>query len=523
MKFKQILYTSALAALLFTAGSCKKDRFDINTNPDDITEATVLPSTMLAAALQNTSKLVDADWRALNMWLGHWARNGTYQSLNEIETYRFTNDFEVVIWNDLYANLANYNLMQKRAEASNAGFYEAVGRIMKAHDFQILVDVYNNVPYTEAFNGTKIKTPKYDKGQDIYTDLFKQLDTAIALLNDPAALLATNNPDLATSDLVYHGSAVLWKKLANTLRLRMLVHLHNGLSTIQVAPGFNIAEQMSKITTDGFLGNGESAELNPGFSTTKPNPFYRDFVENESGTQRGEIYRANEYAIDYYGGNADPRISRFYVAPAGGHAGTPFGRPSDGDPQHDGANLSTVRGPGLIPNGAASRAWILTSVESMFLQAEARQLGILTTGATAKARLTAAIRESFVWLGLTATQADTYITTNAGYPDVDYDAPSLIPGQPGGGHYTILSQKWFALNNIAPFELWSDYRRSDFVLGAAIGFDPGPPISIDPGNTATRIPRRLFYPQNEYNYNATNVAAEGAINVFTGKVFWDLN
>jgi hypothetical protein len=182
-----------------------------------------------------------------------------------------------------------------------------------------------------------------------------------------------------------------------------------------------------------------------------------------------------------------------------------------------------VRGPGLVPAGAASRAWIITSVESLFLQAEARERGILTTGPSAKELLTAAIRESFVWLGLTATQANAYITAKADYPDVDYDAAPVVAGRPGGGLYTILSQKWFALNSIAPFEIWSDYRRTDFVLGAAVGFDPGPPISIDPGNTFDKIPRRLLYPQNEYNYNATNAGAEGTINVFSNKIFWDIN
>ena len=89
--------------------------------------------------------------------------------------------------------------------------------------------------------------------------------------------------------------------------------------------------------------------------------------------------------------------------------------------------------------------------------------------------------------------------------------------------FTILTQKWFALNAIASFEVWTDYRRTDYVLGRAVGYTPGPPISVDPGNTSTTIPRRLLYPQNEYNYNAANVGAEGTINVFTSKIFWDLN
>lgn len=519
MKLKRIIYAASFAAILLAAGGCKKEKFDINANPDDVTDISVTPSVLLPGALQSTSQIVAINWTFLNEWMGYWARSGSYQSQTDIETYKFTNDFQVRVWDDLYSNANNYNLMQIRAAASGQGFYDAVGRIMRSHNFQILVDVYNNVPYFDAFKGTAVPTPTYDKGEDIYKDIFKQLDTAITLLSGATADDASN-PEKAAADLVYGGDNTSWIKFANTLRLRMLIHLHNGISSTQVVPGIDVAEQAAKFTASGFagfIGADESAHLNPGFSATKPQPFFRFYNTNEtgSGSQRDEV-RANEYALEYYRYNGDPRINSFYVSPNGttaGQKGIPFGTPS-GNQDLIGSNLSTVRGPGLSPNGAASRAWILTSVESLFLQAEAAERGLLT--GTAKDILTSAITESFVWLGLTADQATTYITNNATYPDVDYDAA-------GGGLFTILSQKWFALNGIAPYEIWTDYRRTDYELGTPVDFDPGPPISVDPGNTSTDIPTRLFYPQNEYNYNAKNVGAEGTINVFTSKVFWDLN
>jgi hypothetical protein len=122
--------------------------------------------------------------------------------------------------------------------------------------------------------------------------------------------------------------------------------------------------------------------------------------------------------------------------------------------------------------------------------------------------LKSGIYESFEWLGLTTTDADDYLAYNSGFPDVDYNAPPLSAGLPAGGLYTILSQKWFALNMIAPYELWTDWRRTDIVYGVGGGYDPGPTKSVDP-NAGTVIPIRLFYPQNEYNYNAVNVGGEG--------------
>jgi hypothetical protein len=530
MKLKNIIYSTTLAALMIAVVTgCSKKKFDINANPNDVTDVSVSASVLLPGALQYTSSTIASEWWFIGWWMGHGARSTTYQSFNEEETYKFTNDFHSGIWNQLYYNATNYNLMINDAAQTGAGTYEAIGRIMKSHCFQILVDVYGNVPYSDAFKGTAASTPKYDKAVDIYNGIFADLDAALVLLKDAAKTDPAKNPDIATADLVFAGNTTKWRKFANTLRLRMLVHLYNGIATQTVAPGITVAAQVAKITTDGsgFLGAGESAQLNPGFTGTKPQPYFRFFNTNEAGTGGQRDWSiGSDYAIEYYKYDGDPRIGRFYVAhaPGGAYVGAIFGTPAGAPGAPAGDVLAAVNGSGLSPAGAASPAWILTSVESLFLQAEARQRGILTTGATAEALLTSAVQESFVWLGLTAAQANSYIAGNAGYPDVDYTAPSIVTGQPGGGLYTIVQQKWFALNSIAPYEIWTDWRRTGIVYGLAGTYDAGPTISVDPGTPAgAKIPVRLFYPQNEYNYNATNVGAEGTISVTTGRIFWDLN
>jgi Starch-binding associating with outer membrane len=564
MKLKNIIYTTTLTAVMVAAVmGCSKKKFDINSNPDDVTDVSVTPSVLLPGAQQETSSIIAREFWWMDWWMGHGARSGSYQSLNEEETYKFTNDFHVAIWNSLYSNANNYNLMIKKAIETGGGTYEAIGRIMKSHNFQILTDIYGNIPYSEAFQGTAAATPKYDKSIDIYKAIFAELDKAIVLLKDPLATDPAKNPDIAVADLVYGGNTGRWIQFANTLRLRMLVHLYNGTTTQTIAPGIDVPAQVAKITAEGFIGAGQSAHLNPGFSGSKPQPYFRYYNTNEagSGSQRDHL-RASEYAIEYYKVDGDYRIGYFYTPPVAitnttnssgnqvtnyftAHLGIPFGTPS-GASAPLGDQLSNIRGKGYSPTGATSRAWILTSVESLFLQAEARQRGILTTGATAKDLLTSAITESFVWLdakrpplqkvsspGNTnpgdsivftpAQSAAMYMANNAGWPDVDYTATGVPPGNtpPAGGLYTILQQKWFALNMIAPYEIWTDWRRTNIVYGLGGGYDPGPTISVDP-NRGTTIPVRLFYPQNEYNYNATNVGAEGTINVLTGKLFWDL-
>lgn len=547
IKFKNIFVFTALIAI--GSAGCKKSDFAINTNPDAVTASTVDYKSVLPAAISTTANIQANQWTFLQKWMGFWARSGSYQDITDEETYTFTNDFGVGIWNSLYANATNYDFVAKTAKANKAGFYEAIARVMKAQNFQMLVDVYGNVPYTEAFLGGSIRTPKYDEDQDIYKDLFRQLDTAISLINDPVLGSADNNQGIATNDLIFAGNKTLWKKYANTLKLRLLMHMGNtsfagGGEVNTFIPGANQVAEMAKITAEGsgFLGAGQSAQINPGYSGTKPNPYYRAYIVNELGSQPGvgDQTKANAYAIKYYQADGDPRVDKFYgfpADPAGGttHRGINYGELAVANSPNIGSKLSTLNGSGLVPKGASSRAWIFTSTESLFLQAEAAQRGLIT--GTAATLLTAAIQESFVWLEVGATPAlsivaaNDYIAYNAGYPDVDYTAGPIGAGKPKGGMYTILSQKWFALNAIATLEIWTDYRRTNIVYGVGGGFTAGPPISVNPANKKTALPIRLFYPQNEYSFNANNVLSQGAnIDVFTSggtsgknRIFWDLN
>ncbi len=525
---------------------CKTD-FDINASTEDLTAGSLNFRDILPSTISSTATIVARDWKFLQNWMGYWARSGSYQNDQEEESYTFTNSFPTSggnPWNDLYYNASSYNYVQQRAKESGDGFYEAICRIMKAHNFQILTDVYGNIPYKDALKGNDVRNPRYDNGVDIYKDLFRQLDTAISILKDPVASSPAKNEKITTNDLVFKGNAGLWIKFANTLKLRMLVHAYQ-------VNDIDKAAEMAIINAEGsgFLNAGETAKINPGYSDSKPNPFYRTFAINENGVLAGlaDFTKANAYAVGYgsagtpgyYRWNGDPRENKLYVKPdintdpniytaATYQKGIPYGAISGFAPGFTGSDLSAINqinktspNTGLTPNGAASDAWILTSVESMFLQAEARERNIITTGATAKDRLTAAIRESFVFLGLTSAQADTYIANNATYPDVDYNGVPQGPGLPAGGIFTILSQKWFALNGIAPYEVWTDFRRTDIVYGEGGGFEPGPSLSIFPG-AETRVPVRLFYPQSEYSFNEANVQTQGTIDVFTSRVFWDV-
>lgn len=548
MKLNKLIYFLPLAIILIVTG-CSKDKFNINRNINNPTDSTVTYDVILPAALHATGTIVASQWGPIQNWMGYWARSGTYAPNVVEETYQITTTFGNGIWNNCYDNNYDYQIMENKAKVAGAGFYEGIARIMKAHNFQILVDVYGNVPYKEALRGNLNPTPKYDNGLDIYKDLLRQIDTGIALIKD-AEVTATNpNKNIWLNDIMF-GDAVSgdislvpdmkmkWAQFGNTLKLRMLIHAY-------AVAGMDHATEFNKILNleidgnlVGFLGADDDADVQPGYKSDKPNPYYATFKADATGSQTAlnVYYRANSWGIGYYGYDGDPRLSLLYE---NGTKGVAYGLP----PVNENAatNLAAV-GPGLYKSSGAPQI-ILSAAESFFLQAEARERGFITTGPTAAVLTVEGMYESFKYLQKGIGSWDPadglafYLDYNAGYADVDYSAAPYDVGYPAGGLYTILSQKWFALNGINTLEVWTDYRRvpyssvstqpgaptTHFVYGDGVGFTPGPPISVSPQNTETRIPVRYLYPQSEYNYNAANVGGEGVVNQFTSRIFWDIN
>ncbi|MBC7873151.1 MAG: SusD/RagB family nutrient-binding outer membrane lipoprotein [Ferruginibacter sp.] len=544
MKLKKLIYSVPLAVFLIAAGTgCRKSQFNINKNINDPTDSTVTYDVVLPAALHGSGEDVSINWGPIQRWLGFWARSGTYAPNVIEETYEITTAFGNGVWNNAYDNNYDYNIVQQKANAAGATFYEGIARIMKAHNYQILVDFYGNVPYSEALKGSGNPTPAYDNGLAIYQALFREIDAGMALIKNATVTATNSNKDIWKNDILFGDPAagtigsvpamkVKWAKFGNSLKLRMLIHAY-------AVGAINKTAEIAIINAEGsgYLEINEDAQVQPGYKTDKPMPFYATYKTNAAGTTPvGSVFnKANQYAIDYYKSDGDPRLSRVYEAGANGYAGVAYGLPPVA--VNIAANLAGI-GPGLYRTSSSPQI-LFSAAEVYFLRAEARQRGFITSGPTAQQLLENGILASFTFLGVPNPGAalTTYLAFNAGFPDVDYTAAPVAAGFPAGGIATILTQKYFALNGINALEVWTDYRRvpfssvattagastTHFTYGPAGGYTPGPSISVAPQNTSTVIPVRYLYPQAEYNYNSANVGAQGTINQFTSRVFWDLN
>jgi hypothetical protein len=151
---------------------------------------------------------------------------------------------------------------------------------------------------------------------------------------------------------------------------------------------------------------------------------------------------------------------------------------------------------------------ILSSFESLFLQAEAVQRGYIP--GNARTLYESAIIQSYTYLGIeddlgTAEDYARQFLASEN-PNVNWDVATNKLA-------LILTQKWISLDGISPFESWSDYRRTGI---------PAVPISQDPSTSIKQIPVRLLYPQTETQFNETAVKAQGGTDsqFDRTKIFW---
>lgn len=488
------------------ATGCQKT-LDINQNPNSPTLENMQPSVMLANSLHSTASQMATAYPFMARWVGYWTRSGTYGPSAEEETYNITNNFQGALWRDWYYILHDLHIIEEKAKEKDQKVYEAIAKIMKTVGFMHLVDLYNNVPYTQAFDIVHKLSPAYDKGEDIYRDLLVTLDEALVLLREG---YAGDSPDIQQSDVIYHGSTTAWRRLANTQRLKLLLHMSQMTN-------IDFAAEIAKITADGsgLIGPGQTASVQPGYlaDNGKQNPFWNSFEKLYTGDNADNYNRANNFSLNLMRNAGDIRYQYFFdraVTPLNGNIyfGYDYGYidPNPNNPKA--ANSSAVSGPGLSVS-ASQPQWFFTSVESLFLQAEAIQRGWLP--GDAKTAYENAVRESFVWLNVDGSATAATAAANdylaSGESLVDWDQALT-----GDARIRLIgTQKYIALLGIDIPEAYTDYRR----LGV-----PAIPRSQAP-NAGPNIPLRLRYPQTEYNYNAANAEKENNPNPFTSPIFWD--
>lgn len=474
-----------LAALL---GGCDSRFEDLNVNPnepEDVPPSLLLPNIVRSAV--NTS--VNQAFSTGNLVVQHAAK---VSFATDIDRYDWSG---VGYWEALYDDLRNVEEMIRLARARGRTDYEGIGLVLKSWIFSMLTDAYGDVPYSESFRVLQDgeNTPAYDTQATIYRGLLRDLEQA-------NTLLAPNSTRPVDGDILFEGDLMKWKKLANALRLRLLMRLSEKQDAIE---GVDVAGTFRTIVADPaqypiFTSNDDNAALE--YLTARPNQWPIHTIR--VGSFR--TYRLSQTLGDTLKALGDPRLEAFADPTVASvedgtptYEGVPNGLTDDASNEYNGgrdfqSSLNTAR---YFESPNAAQGLIMTYAEVLFLRAEAAERG--WTAEDAQALYESGITASMNQYGQSVP--DGYLTQ----PGVNYAADDRDQALA-----QINTQKWIALF-FTGLEGWFNWRRTGVP-------ELKPSVSNVNGD---RIPVRFRYPESEQSLNAENyqraVERQGPDNINT--------
>jgi Starch-binding associating with outer membrane/Susd and RagB outer membrane lipoprotein len=165
-------------------------------------------------------------------------------------------------WRIAYNILNAIKFMEPKAEAKNDKYVIGAARVIRCYILATMVDMYGDVPYTEALLGNENLFPKFDKSKDVYVGVLNELNEAILILQ------ASGNKGEKVVDLYYSGQAD-WIRLANTIRLKMLVTSRLASSEIGIT---NVKAEIESIINSGNYINDSSQDFEFQYATSRLTP-----------------------------------------------------------------------------------------------------------------------------------------------------------------------------------------------------------------------------------------------------------
>lgn len=464
---KLFLYTFSF--LVIVLASCDK-YLDVNTNPNLVYNPPI--NSLLVTSTYQTGLNVQRMGNITSYYVQHLASSNAG---SDRDTYK-EEDLSGT-WTAHYNAMTDIRQMMQQAEQRQATEHLGVAKVLMAMNLNMLINMFGDVPYSEAFMEKEVLTPSFDNQQALHDTTVKLINEAIAEFNKPAPNIRLD----ASSDLIHKGSVAAWKKTAYALKARFL----NQLSKTNK---YNPTEILAAVS-NAYTSNADNAAL----TTFQGNSPWNQVARNNANLLLdGWLSEQFVDALDGTSyGTVDPRLAlianqtRF-----GDYRGTPNGRGRIGTGTNNEESVLTTTG---FYSKAGAPLWLVTFAEVKFIEAEAAFRSNDKT--RAYAAYLAGIRAHMDLMGVDAAARDAYINN----PTVSVGASALTLAH-------IFKEKYVAMF-LHP-EAWVDARRFNYQYK-----DFGLPV----GAAFNEFIRRSAYPVVETSRNGANVPEV----TMTTRLWWD--
>jgi hypothetical protein len=484
---RRIAYLSFLAILLLGT-SCKKT-LDINQNPNLPALNQANPQLLFPAAVMAVAGREGGDLAILGgIWGEYVTQSALANQYKSIEQYDVKSTDLNAPYSGLYTGgLKNFQFIIDYARTNQDWNFFLMGWTMKAYTAGLLVDLYDQIPYFEALQGTSNLTPHFDNGYAIYEDLLKGLDSALS-----KDFTVSTNSAPGSSDLIFQGNMTRWQQFANTLELKLYLRMVNAKpaeaqSGVQKVYGRSIGFLTTDAGVFGFIDQ-------PG----KDNPLYEQNVRELNTTTN---IRASRTFVSWLQANGDPRITGYFGSstPNSIHQGDYLGT----DPSYSSSAVFVQK--------PTDPVVFISAAESYLMQAEARERYF--AGNNAQALYNQGVLASFAAEGQNGA---SFVA-----PGGPYAYP--VSGTLDQKIEAISTQKWasfpYGVHFIEGYfeRQRTGYPRTSPVYSTSASYVPGQFVtSKNSVLPAGQFPRRLVFPDVEVSRNP-NTPAQVPI---TTPVWW---
>jgi len=478
---KDKLIKAALSfAVVCVLGACTKNYLDINSNPYEVDkEQMEAKDYAIASGLSamfgtvvstdvNTAQFTDC---LLGSTQGGYYADANNGWTNTISKYNPTDNWtNVFMYSDkvipqLYSNMSNVEGI------SEDPLVLAILKIVKVCVLNRVTDTYGPIPYSEIGSTGKIQVA-YDDQPKVYSQMFDELDEAIALLDENIDRSITS-----TTDQVFDGTAVKWCRFANSMKLRLAMRVvytdfvsSKGLSPQQ------LGEQAVAHSVGVMQSNADNAQLSSLAFGKDGNPLYTACMYNSpAGSVTGGDSHAAADIICYMNGYEDPRREKYFSKAqfSGDNALEYVG-------MRRGIAIPALSTVGLLYSGvnfvdgmATPLQW-MNAAEVAFLKAEAVGVFGWNMGGSAKTFYEQGVRLSFEQWGVAGvdeylvgtTLPESYTDPNGGATSYSTQLSQLGVAWNDSAskeemQERIIIQKWIANFHLGN-EAWADFRRTGF-------------------------------------------------------------
>jgi hypothetical protein len=520
MILNKIKTTAICASLLFAVG-CTDNFDEINSDPNGFTDQLLEQDFNnikgLFTPIFNNVLVFNPEWfyqvqQGLqgDVWSGYMATPTPFRGGTNNTTYDLVDGWNGFAWSAGYTSvMANALKIEQRAKGKFDQFY-SLSLILKVEAMHRVTDTYGPIVYSKF--GTTDPVIEYDSQDVVYTQMFKELDLAVADLT--ARVNKGEKSTFTGTDISsYNGDYKKWVKFANSLRLRLAMRI------VKKDPA------KAKLEAEKALSQAFGVMTAKDDICKIISPNFTHPISTISAAW-GDI-RMGADMESIMGGYADPRLALYFdTSPKfpGEYRGVRTGIEIAAKADH--VDFSPI---GAIVK-VKEIVW-MTPAEVFFLRSEGALRG-WNMGGTAQSLYESGISSSFEQLG--ASGAAAYFADNVKTAKAYVDPSFPVNNSAAVNNVTIawdaaatnevklqkiITQKWIAVFPEGQ-EAWSEYRRTGYPkLFPVLKNTSGGKITSQFGV------RRVNFVQSEKDGNpggvATGVAKLGGPDNGGTRLWWD--